>query len=267
MSKKVTATSPIKTLAFDAIPNYWTYANTVTKHKPPTIDAVGGVAGDYYASPIEPTTGGSNLGNKGPDKAVNLCEGLTDEQCQKLKGKSGTATTREQRLLDRISKSKNPAQIARLEKRLGGHLWREDKSTARKEYRAGEIGKGKTFFGRLIQGGGNLLKHDPHDRHEDLKTASGTGTYKNKSKERSMTKINLGKERAKCTSDDKIWDKSTDTCIDKPNVSNNTNANNPSNIKNQSNTSSFGQKFYGTKGKGRICTGGRTWDAALGKCV
>ncbi len=268
MGKKVTSSSPIKTLAFDAIPNYWTYANTVTKHKPPTVDAVGGVAGDYYAAPNEPTTGGSNLGDTGPDIATDPCAGLTGDALENCKGeKRGTPTTREQRLLNRISKSKNPAQIARLEKRLGGHLWREDKSTARKEYRAGEIGKGKTFFGRLIQGGGNLLKHDPHDRHEDLKTASGTGTYKNKSKERSMTKINLGKERAKCTSDDKIWDKSTDTCIDKPNVSNNTNANNPSNIKNQSNTSSFGQKFYGTKGKGRICTGGRTWDAALGKCV
>ena len=271
MSKKVTSSSPIKTLAFDAIPNYWTYANTVTKHKPPTVDAVGGADGSYYASPIEPTTGGSNLGDTGPDTATDPCLGLTGEALETCKGnKSGTATTREQRLLDRISKSKNPAQIARLEKRLGGHLWREDKSTARKEYRAGEIGKGKTFFGRLIQGAENLVKPDPHKRHDHLRGASGTGTYKNKSKERSMTKINLGKARAKCNSDDtKEWDPSTDTCKDKPtnNTSNNNNANNPSNIKNQSNTSSFGQKFYGNQGKGRQCLGGRTWDAALGKCV
>ena len=125
MSKKVTSSSPIKTLAFDAIPNYWTYANTVTKHKPPTVDTTsGGADGSYYASPLEPTTGGSNLGDTGPDTVTDPCAGLTDEQCQKLKGKSGTPTNREQRLLDRISKSKNPAQIARLEKRLGGHLWR-----------------------------------------------------------------------------------------------------------------------------------------------
>ena len=65
-----------------------------------------------------------------------------------------------------------------------------------------------------------------------------------------------------------VWDKITDTCIDAPKVkNNNNNANNPSNIKNQSNTSSFGQKFYGNQGKGRQCLGGRTWDAALGKCV
>ncbi len=269
MSKKVTSSSPIKTLAFDAIPNYWTYANTVTKHKPPTVDAVGGADGDYYAAPIEPTTGGSNLGDTGPDKAVNLCEGLTDEQCQKLKGKSGTTTTREDRLLDRISKSKNPAQKARFEKRLGGYLWREDKATARKESRAKEIGKGKTFFGRLIQGAENLVKPDPHKRHDHLRGASGTAQNPDsKARERSLTKINLGKERAKCTSDDKIWDKITDTCIDAPKVkNNNNNANNPSTIKNQSNTSSFGQKFYGNQGKGRQCLGGRTWDAALGKCV
>jgi hypothetical protein len=237
MSKKVTSSSPIKTLAFDAIPNYWTYANTVTKHKPPTVDTTsGGADGSYYASPLEPTTGGSNLGDTGPDTVTDPCAGLTDEQCQKLKGKSGTPTNREQRLLDRISKSKNPAQIARLEKRLGGHLWREDKAMARKEYRAGEIGKGKTFFGRLIQGGENLFEQDPHKRHEHLRTASGTAKNPDsKDRERSLTKINLGKERAKCNSDDtKVWDKATDKCIDKPNV--NPNANNPSNIKNQTAT-------------------------------
>lgn len=234
MSKKITSSSPLKTLAFDAIPNYWTYANTVTKHKPPTVDAVGGADGDYYAAPTEPTTGGSNLGDTGPDTVTDPCVGLTGDALEKCKGaKSGTQTSREQRLLNRISKSKNPAQIARLEKRLGGHLWREDKATARKEYRAEEIGKGKTFFGRLIQGGENLFKQDPHGRHKDLRIASGTGTYKNKSKERSVTKINLGKARAKCTGEDKIWDKATDTCIDKPNVSNNSNANSPSNNKNK----------------------------------
>ena len=237
MGKKVTSSSPIKTLAFDAIPNYWTYANTVTKHKPPTVESTGGAAdGSYYASPLEPTTGGSNLGDTGPDTVTDPCAGLTDEECQKLKGKSGTPTTREQRLLDRISKSKNPAQIARLEKRLGGHLWREDKAMARKEYRAGEIGKGKTFFGRLIQGADNLFKQDPHKRHEHLRTASGTAKNPDSNaKERSLTKINLGKARAKCNSDDtKEWDRSTDTCKDKPKP--NPNANNPSNNKNQTAT-------------------------------
>ncbi len=237
MGKKVTSSSPIKTLAFDAIPNYWTYANTVTKHKPPTVDAVGGVGGDYYAAPNEPTTGGSNLGDTGPDIATDPCAGLTGDALEKRKGeKRGTPTTREQRLLDRISKSKNPAQIARLEKRLGGHLWREDKAMARKEHRAGEIGKGKTFFGRLIQGGENLFKQDPHKRHEHLRTASGTAKNPDsKARERSLTKINLGKARAKCNSDDtKEWDRSTDTCKDKPKP--NPNANNPSNNKNQTAT-------------------------------
>ena len=234
MGKKVTSSSPIKTLAFDAIPNYWTYANTVTKHKPPTVDSTGGAAdGSYYASPLEPTTGGGNLGDTGPDVVTDPCVGLTGDALEKCKGeKSGTTTTREQRLLDRISKSKNPAQIARLEKRLGGHLWREDKAMARKEYRAGEIGKGKTFFGRLIQGGDNLFKHDPHKRHEHLRTASGTKNLDNKARERSLTKINLGKERAKCNSDNtKEWDRTTDTCKDKPNV--NSSNNTPSNNKNQ----------------------------------
>ena len=238
MGKKVTSSSPIKTLAFDAIPNYWTYANTVTKHKPPTVDTTGGGAdGSYYASPLEPTTGGGNLGenleNTGP---VDQCAGKTGDELTKCReAQRGKKTTREQRLLDRISKSDNPAQIARLEKRLGGHLWREDKATARKEYRAGEIGKGKTFFGRLIQGGENLFKHDPHKRHDHLRTASGTATNPDsKARERSLTKINLGKARAKCNSDDtKVWDKATDKCIDKPNVNSNTNANNPSTIKNQ----------------------------------
>lgn len=232
MGKKVTSSSPIKTLAFDAIPNYWTYANTVTKHKPPTVDAVGGVGGDYYAAPNEPTTGGSNLGDTGPDVVTDPCVGLTGDALEKCKGeKRGTPTNREQRLLDRISKSTNPAQIARLEKRLGGHLWREDKAMARKVYRAGEIGKGKTFFGRLIQGADNLFKHDPHKRHEHLKTASGTKNLDNKARERSLTKINLGKARAKCTSEDKEWDRATDTCQDKKKV--NTNADKPSNNKNQ----------------------------------
>lgn len=234
MGKKVTSSSPIKTLAFDAIPNYWTYANTVTKHKPPTVDSTGGAAdGSYYASPLEPTTGGGNLGGNLQDNdPVDPCQGLTDEQCQKLKGKSGTKTPREQRLLDRISKSKNPAQIARLEKRLGGHLWREDKAMARKEYRAGEIGKGKTFFGRLIQGADNLFEQDPHKRHEHLRKASGTAKNPDsKARERSLTKINLGKARAKCIGEDKEWDRATDTCKPKPQV--NPNANTPSNNKNQ----------------------------------
>ena len=272
MGKKVTSSSPIKTLAFDAIPNYWTYANTVTKHKPPTVDAVGAADGSYYASPLEPTTGGSNLGDTGPDTVTDPCAGLTDEQCQKLKGKSGP-TSREQGLLDRIAKEKatsnNPAKIARLEKRLGGHLWREDKATARKEFRAEEIGKGKTFFGRLIQGADNLFKHDPHKRHDHLRTASGTAKNPDsKARERSLTKINLGKERAKCNSDNtKVWDKATDKCIDKPNV--NSNNNTPSQNLNQSNTSTgFASRFYKPiGGKGRKCTGGRTWDAAKQKCV
>ena len=234
MSKKVTSSSPIKTLAFDAIPNYWTYANTVTKHKPPTVDTTsGGADGSYYASPLEPTTGGGNLDTVENNNPVDQCANLTGDELTKCReAQRGKKTTREQRLLDRISKSDNPAQIARLEKRLGGHLWREDKAMARKEYRAGEIGKGKTFFGRLIQGGENLFKQDPHKRHEHLRTASGTAkNLDSKARERSLTKINLGKARAKCIGEDKEWDRATDTCKPKPQV--NPNANTPSNNKNQ----------------------------------
>jgi len=148
MGKKITSSSPLDTIAFDAIPNTWTYANAFTAIKGPDVTSAGGSSGTggdqgYYRSTrgnsgFEVTETGCPIGKKKDDNNI----------CVKRKKRS-----RGERLTDKIREDEamgKTASAARRRKSLAGWELGQEKRTA-------QIESGKTFFGRIFSNVGDIV--------------------------------------------------------------------------------------------------------------
>jgi len=147
MGKKITSSSPLDTIAFDAIPSTWQYSNAITKHSyTPSSTSYGGGA-----------SGGS------PYTSTNTNTDLTGDEkpCPpgKHMGETGTCvknekTSRETRLKKGIAEDEalgKTASAARKRKRLAGY------QTAQKK-RTSQIESGDTGWQRFKKNIGTAFK-------------------------------------------------------------------------------------------------------------
>ena len=138
MGKKITSSSPLDTIAFDAIPSTWQYSNAITKHSytPSSTSYGGGASG---GSPYTSTNTNTDL--TGDEKPCPLGKHM---------GETGTCvknekTSRGSRLEKGIAEDEalgKTASAARKRKRLAGWELSQEKRTK-------QIESGQTFFGRL----------------------------------------------------------------------------------------------------------------------
>ena len=211
MGKKITSSSPINTIAFDAIPATHIYSSDIKVHK---VDATNpsfgsGGTGGYYTS----TAGNSNTGGAGGDgntgpvtcpigKHMNA-EGI----CVKNKKESRRdRLTRKMREDEAMGKT---ASAARKRKRLGAYELGQEKRTK-------QIEEGQTFFGRLGRNVKDIfLPGYDHD-------GSGTSLARSR-KEMKVSRakdIKIREEdRTKCLGNPKKkWENGN--CVDKPGTQN-----------------------------------------------
>jgi len=164
MGKKITSSSPLDTIAFDAIPNTWTYANAFTAIKGPDVTSAGGSSGTsgdqgYYRSTrgnsgFEATTPGCPIGKHMDENGI----------CVKNKKRS-----RGERLTDKIREDEamgKTASAARRRKSLAGWELSQEK-------RKKQIESGKTFFGRFFSDTKDLFDKGAHTGEYEDKTIIG----------------------------------------------------------------------------------------------
>jgi len=235
MGKKITSSSPLDTIAFDAIPSTWQYSNAITKHS--------------YTPSSTSYSGGASGGS--PYTSTNTNTDLTGDEkpCPpgKHMGETGTCvknkkTSRGSRLEKGIAEDEalgKTASAARKRKRLAG--WQ----TAQKK-RTGQIEAGKTFGGRLISNISTAFQKG-YDADGDGKIDPQTET-----KSRHDLKVEGAKDiktmednRAKCVSDPKMkWENKK--CIPKPGTQNKPypNINTSSMTKEQKDCSNQGRRWH-----------------------
>tara|TARA_R110002020_G_scaffold14829_2_gene52630 strand:+ start:201 stop:980 length:780 start_codon:yes stop_codon:yes gene_type:complete len=159
MGKKITSSSPLDTLAFDAIPSTWQYSNAITKHS---------------YTPSSPSYGGGASGGS-PYTSTNTNTDLTGDEkpCPpgKHMGETGTCvknkkTSRGSRLKKGIAEDEalgKTASAARKRKRLAGWQLGQEKRTKQIDE------SGKTFFGRLGSNIGDIFDPNAHKGTFDTK--------------------------------------------------------------------------------------------------
>ena len=209
MGKKITSSSPLDTLAFDAIPSTWQYSNAITKHSyTPSSPSYGG--GASGGSPYTSTNTNTDL--TGDEKPCPLGKHMENGICVKNK-----KTSRGSRLKKGIAEDEalgKTASAARKRKRLAG--WQ----TAQKK-KTGQIEAGKTFGDRLVSnistafqkgydadGDGEIKGDEKTTSRHDLKVEGAAKIKKEEGKVAHQTKVD------KCNNTQgKKWD-TAKGCID-----------------------------------------------------
>jgi|7_EtaG_2_1085326.scaffolds.fasta_scaffold01093_7 hypothetical protein len=221
---KITSSSPIKTIAFDAIPQTGNlYTNDVKVHTYQPGSYNFDSTGSFYPSS---TTANSNVsGNNQNDTTETSCpmgKHLDNGVCVKNKKKS-----RGQKLEDKIIEAESmgkTASAARLRKRKSGWDLSQKKRTK-------QIEDGQTFGGRLGRNIKDFWKKGYDADGDGTISASEKGVSRHDAKlagvdqvKKDITKIKTDKKKADC--DAKIshhW--VGNSCVKKPNTTPNFNVN------------------------------------------
>ena len=259
MGKKITSSSPLNTIAFDAIPNTWQYANVVGKFDVGSgDDTSSGVApGGYYTS----TAGNTDIGGgKSAEKECPAGKHMENGVCVK-----NEKTSRGSRLEKGVAEDEalgKTASAARKRKRLSG--WQ----TAQKK-RTGQIKAGKTFGDRLVSNISTAFQKGYDADGDGIISAS------EKTKSRHDLKVEGAKgiktmedDRAKCIGDPKTkWENKK--CVAKHGLNTQKTNFNPVSTSSR-NLSSITTGLTGTgikKQSQKQCPPGQTYNKALKTCV
>jgi len=217
MGKKITSSSPLDTIAFDAIPNTWQYANVVGKFDVGSGDGTSsGVApGGYYTS----TAGNTDIGgDESQQKACPAGKHMEEGICVKNE-KSSRGSRLEKGIAEDEALGKT-ASAARKRKRLAGWQLSQEKRTKQIEGEYDKKGnlvkKGQTTFGRGIRNIGTAFTKG-YDADGD-----GTISPSEEVKSRQDLKLSRAKDiktmeddRAKCIGDpNKKWENKK--CVAQP---------------------------------------------------
>lgn len=210
MGKKITSSSPLDTLAFDAIPSTWQYSNAITKHSyTPSSPSYGG--GASGRSPYTSTNTNTDL--TGDEKPCPPGKHMENGTCVKNK-----KTSRGSRLKKGIAEDEalgKTASAARKRKRLAGWQTAQEKRTKQ------IVDHEKTFGGRLISnistafqkgydadGDGKIDANEKKMSRHDLKVEGAAKIKKEEGKVKKQAEID------KCNNTSgKKWD-TAKGCID-----------------------------------------------------
>lgn len=161
---KITSSSPIKTtVAFNQVPNYFSYSNDTINLKPPVAGSGSDyvVPSQYHGTSIPAANGDDN--NEGGNGGTNNQQAIDAYKASIPTNNEGRKAKLERKINEAADKG-NLAQQARLEKRLAGY-------TIGQKKRTNQIKSGKTFFGRLASNiqdvfdkGAHSGKYDQHGK-------------------------------------------------------------------------------------------------------
>jgi len=156
MGKKITSSSPLDTIAFDAIPSTWQYSNAITKHSyTPSSPSYGG--GASGGSPYTSTNTNTDL--TGDEKPCPPGKHMENDKCVKNE-KTSRGTRLEKGIAEDEALGKT-ASAARKRKRLAGYEVGQEKRTK-------QIESGKTFFGRLGSNIKDIFDKGTHSGEYDI---------------------------------------------------------------------------------------------------
>ena len=262
MGKKITSSSPLNTIAFDAIPNTWQYANVVGKFDVGSGTGGGGgdgvAPGGYYTSTASNTDIG---GGKSAEKECPAGKHMDGGICVK-----NTKSSRGSRLEKGIAEDEalgKTASAARKRKRLSGWQLSQEKRTKQIE------DHGQTTFGRGIRNIGTAFtKGYDADGDGEIKGNEKTTSRHDLKKSRAKKIQTMENDRAKCIGDPKTkWENKK--CVAKHGLNTQKTNFNPVSTSSR-NLSSITTGLTGTgikKQSQKQCPPGQTYNKALKTCV
>jgi len=259
---KITSSSPIKTtLAFNQVPNYFSYSNETINLKPPAAGSGSDyvVPSQYHGTSIPAATGDDN--NECGDGSLGLSnQKAIDEYKASTPTNDEGRKARLERKINEAADKGNLAQQARLEKRLAGYNIGQKKRTS-------QIKSGKTFFGRLVSNVQDIFDKGAHTGEYQDKTLIGDKKGKAKKHEEYIHGVGIvptSRHDAKVEEASKI-NKELEIFRQNRDKKKNNNSN-PVNIQNQ-NQNSAGVAATGAASNDAINCGyqGKKWEN--GKCV
>jgi hypothetical protein len=271
MGKKITSSSPLNTIAFDAIPSTWQYANVVGKFAVGGGEGTsgGGTPGSYYTSTAKSGLTDENNQTK-PGSDCPSGKHMENGKCVK-----NEKTSRSSRLKKGIAEDESlgkTASAARKRKRLAGYEISQERKTKQieGEYddKGNQVKKGQTTFGRLGRGVKNVFTKG-YDADGDGKIDPATETKSRNDLKLSRARdIKLGEEeRTKCINNSKkTW--KNGVCSDKPGIKNKPYPNPVSTS--STNLSSITTGLIGTgikKQSQKTCPPGQTYNKTLKTCM
>ena len=155
---KITSSSPIKTtVAFNQVPNYFSYSNETINLKPPAAGSGSDyvVPSQYHGTSIPPANGDdNNEGGNGGNGGTNNQQAIDAYKASIPTNNEGRKAKLERKINEAADKG-NLVQQARLEKRLAGYNIGQKKRT-------NQIKSGKTFFGRLVSNVQDIFDKGAH---------------------------------------------------------------------------------------------------------
>jgi hypothetical protein len=163
MGKKITSSSPLNTIAFDAIPNTWAYANTAGARPTPTSTSSVNSGNKNYGASYSSTTDNSDIISKEPERECPVGKHMDDGVCVKNEKKS-----RGERLTDKMREDESmgkTASAARKRKRLASWELGQEKRTK-------QIEGGMGFFKRFARNTEDFFDKGAHTGEYDEKKGS-----------------------------------------------------------------------------------------------